>query len=133
MNTKLFFIQILCATCMCLFFSCSDKRALEDYEKIKRIGDEDPSYALAMLDSLEIEIREQSDYVRHKYDLLRIRLNDKAFNTAKFFLCLAVTVVDKTTLAAHLRGIFGLYKRYEQPVMRCDMDELVLQGRESSP
>ena len=68
---------------MCLFFSCSDKRALEDYEKIKRIGDEDPSYALAMLDSLEIEIREQSDYVRHKYDLLRIRLNDKAFNTAK--------------------------------------------------
>lgn len=83
MNIKLFFIQILCATCLCLLFSCSDKRALEDYEKIKKIGDEDPSYALAMLDSLEIEIREQSEYVRHKYDLLRIRLNDKAFNTAK--------------------------------------------------
>ena len=83
MNIKLFFIQILCATCLCLLFSCSDKRALEDYVKIKKIGDEDPSYALAMLDSLEIEIREQSEYVRHKYDLLRIRLNDKAFNTAK--------------------------------------------------
>ena len=83
MRTKLFFIQILCAACLCLLFSCSDKRALEDYEKIKKIGDEDPSYALAMLDSLEIEIREQSEYVRHKYDLLRIRLNDKAFNTAK--------------------------------------------------
>ena len=83
MSTKQFFIQILCATCLCLLFSCSDKRALEDYEKIKKIGDEDPSYALPMLDSLEIEIREQSDYVRNKYDLLRIRLNDKAFNTAK--------------------------------------------------
>ena len=76
MSTKLFFIQILCATCLCLLFSCSDKRALGDYEKIKMIG-------LAMLDSLEIEIREQNDYVRNKYDLLRIRLNDKAFNTAK--------------------------------------------------
>ena len=83
MNTKLFFIQILCATCLCLLFSCSDKQALEDYEKIKKIGDKDPSYALAMLDSLEIEIREQGDYVRNKYDLLLIRLNDKAFNTAK--------------------------------------------------
>ena len=83
MSTKLFFIQILCTTCLCLLFSCSDKRALEDYEKIKKIGDEDPTYALAMLDSLEIEIREQSDYVRNKYDLMRIRLNDKAFNTAK--------------------------------------------------
>lgn len=82
MSTKLFFIQILCATCLCLLFSCSDKRALGDYEKIKMIGDEDPSHALAMLDSLEIEIREQNDYVRKKYDLLRIRLNDKAFNTA---------------------------------------------------
>ena len=82
MSTKLFFIQILCATCLCLLFSCSDKRALGDYEKIKMIGDEDPSHALAMLDSLEIEIREQNDYVRKKYDLLRIRLNDKTFNTA---------------------------------------------------
>lgn len=82
MSTKQFFIQILCATCLCLLFSCSDKQALEDYGRIKKIGDEDPSHALAMLDSLEIEIREQNDYVRKKYDLLRIRLNDKAFNTA---------------------------------------------------
>ena len=32
MSTKLFFIQILCATCLCLLFSCSDKQALEDYQ-----------------------------------------------------------------------------------------------------
>ena len=44
------------------------------------VGDENPEKALVMLDSLEIEIRDKSDYVKHKYDLLRIRLNDKAFN-----------------------------------------------------
>ena len=33
-----------------------------------------------MLDSLEIGVREGSDYVKNKYDLLRIRLNDKADN-----------------------------------------------------
>ena len=82
MRTKLYFIQIVCATCLCLLFSCSDKRDLGDYEIIKMIGDEDPGHALVMLDSLEIEIREKSDYVQHKYDLLRIRLNDKAYNVA---------------------------------------------------
>ena len=82
MRTKLYFIQMLCATCLCMLFSCSDKRDLGDYEIIKMIGDEDPGHALVMLDSLEIEIREKSDYVQHKYDLLRIRLNDKAFNVA---------------------------------------------------
>ena len=80
MRTKLYFIQMLCASCLCMLFSCSDKRDLGDYENIKMIGDEDPSHALVMLDSLEIEIREKSDYVQYKYDLLRIRLNDKAFN-----------------------------------------------------
>ena len=44
------------------------------------IGDENPDKALVMLDSLEIEIREMSEYAKCKYDLLRIRLNDKAYN-----------------------------------------------------
>ena len=35
-----------------------------------------------MLDSLEIEMRAESEYTRNKYDLLRIRLNDKADKTA---------------------------------------------------
>ena len=82
MRTKLYFIQIVCATCLCLLFSCSDKRDLGDYEKIKVIGDEDPNQALAMLDSLEIKIREMGEYAKHKYDLLQIRLNDKAYNVA---------------------------------------------------
>ena len=55
------------------------------------------------------------------------------FNTFKNFLGLAVAVVDATAMAAHLRGIFGLYKRDQQPVMGRNVDELVLQGRETSP
>lgn len=80
MSTKQVFFRILCVAGLSLLFSCSDKRDLEDYETIRMIGDENPDKALVMLDSLEIEIREKSDYVKHKYDLLRIRLNDKAFN-----------------------------------------------------
>ena len=34
--------------------------------------------ALTMLDSLELDVRDKGEYVRNKYDLLRIRLNDKA-------------------------------------------------------
>ena len=80
MTTMRYMIRILSVIVLCLLFSCSDKRTLEDIETIKTIGDENPDKALVMLDSLEIEIRDKSDYVKHKYDLLRIRLNDKAFN-----------------------------------------------------
>ena len=48
--------------------------------KIKEIGDESPGRALVMLDSLEFEIRNKNIYIQNKYDLLRIRLNDKANN-----------------------------------------------------
>jgi len=46
---------------------------------IKRTGDQNPQKALAMLDSLEYEIRESSDYTKAKSDLLRIRLSDKSY------------------------------------------------------
>ena len=49
-------------------------------EQIKESGNENPQQALAMLDSIEIEIRDKNNYVKNKYDLLRIRLNDKAYN-----------------------------------------------------
>lgn len=80
MRTKQAFFRILCVASLSLLFSCSDKRDLEDYETIRMIGDENPDKALVMLDSLEIEIREMSEYAKCKYDLLRIRLNDKAYN-----------------------------------------------------
>ena len=62
-----------------LIVSCSSRHFLDKLEQIKSVGDQDPDKALVMLDSLEISIRDESEYVRHKYDLLRIRLNDKAY------------------------------------------------------
>ena len=59
--------------------SCSNHHTLDKLEQIKKIGNHEPDKALMMLDSLEIDVREENDYVKHKYDLLRIRLNDKAF------------------------------------------------------
>ena len=67
----------------CLFFilliaSCSNDGIMEKMEQIKTVGNHDPETALTMLDSLELDVRDRGEYVRNKYDLLRIRLNDKA-------------------------------------------------------
>jgi len=71
---------VLSAFFVCLLLSCSEERYLEEFERIKIAGDENPNKALSMLDSLEIGVREKSEYIKNKYDLLRIRLNDKADN-----------------------------------------------------
>ena len=47
-------------------------------EQIKTVGNNDPEKALVMLDSLELDIRDAGNYAKNKYDLLRIRLHDKA-------------------------------------------------------
>lgn len=75
---KRLLIQCLHTLFAILMISCSEDSSLEKMEAIKRVGNEDPQLALAMLDSLEIEVRDRSEYIRSKYDLLRIRLNDKA-------------------------------------------------------
>ncbi len=81
MSIVRFIVCVLCALGMFFLFSCSDEQhILEELERIKMIGDENPKKALVMLDSLKIGIREESDYVKNKYDLLQIRLNDKADN-----------------------------------------------------
>ena len=59
--------------------SCNEDNSLAKMEQIKVIGDSNPHKALAMLDSIEAEVRGESEYVRNKADLLRIRLNDKAY------------------------------------------------------
>lgn len=58
--------------------SCSRDSVLNQLEQIKHKGDTDPVSAMAMLDSLEPQIRNKGKHVKAKYDLLRIRLNDKA-------------------------------------------------------
>lgn len=65
---------------MLLLASCSKDNSLEKMEQIKMIGNKDPNKALVMLDSLDTEIKGESDYAIHKYELLRVRLNDKADN-----------------------------------------------------
>ena len=62
-----------------LLLSCSHDEMLDKLEEIKAVGNENPTTAFAMLDSLELEVRKESEYVRAKYDLLKIRLNDKAY------------------------------------------------------
>ena len=61
-----------------MIVSCSGDSILKKMEHIKEIGDEAPEQAMAMLDSLELEVRDGNEYVRKKYDLLKIRLTDKA-------------------------------------------------------
>lgn len=51
---------------------------VDKLELIKKTGDTDPESALLMLDSLDIPVRDESDYVQMKYDLLSLRLHDKA-------------------------------------------------------
>ena len=81
MSIVRFIVCVLCTFGMLFLFSCSEEQhSLEELERIKMIGDDNPKKALAMLDSLKILIREESDYVKNKYDLLQIRLNDKADN-----------------------------------------------------
>ena len=80
MSIVRFIVYFLCTFSLFLLFSCSEEHSLEELERIKSIGDENPKKALSMLDSLKIGIREESDYVKNKYDLLQIRLNDKADN-----------------------------------------------------
>ena len=66
--------------CLSLFASCSyETEILTRMDEIKQTGDNDPELALRMLDSLQADIYDHSTYVQHKFQLLNIRLNDKAY------------------------------------------------------
>lgn len=62
-----------------LLASCSRDPLLDKMKSIQDIGDSNPKQALLMLDSLDIQVRLKSEYIKCKYDLLKIRLNDKAY------------------------------------------------------
>lgn len=62
--------------------SCGRSRYIDTLDSIKRVGDSNPDTALLMLDSLAAGVRGESEYVRNKYELLKIRLCDKAYRTA---------------------------------------------------
>lgn len=59
--------------------SCTTEERLNTkMDHIKEVGDTNPTYAKTMLDSLEMEVRSMSTHTQMRYDLLSIRLDDKA-------------------------------------------------------
>ena len=47
--------------------SCSKDPLLDRMKTIQDIGDSNPQQALLMLDSIDIQVRSQSEYVKNKY------------------------------------------------------------------
>ncbi len=71
--------RVLLALLLSLLFACSrEDNLLRKMEQIKRIGNDNPELAISMLDSLKLEVNDASEYDRIKFELLTIRLNDKA-------------------------------------------------------
>lgn len=77
--------KILLLLIISLFVSaCSNpQNEIEKLERIKKIGNTNPTLAIKMLDSVSTEMMSKSTYVKMKYELLNIRLHDKAFILAK--------------------------------------------------
>ena len=60
--------------------SCGRNNSLtKKMDEIKRIGNDNPQKALLMLDSIGVDIRDASEADIMKFDLLKIRLRDKAY------------------------------------------------------
>lgn len=60
-----------------LILSCNRNETLNKIDNIKSIGNKEPRLAAKMLDSLYADIKDESTYTKMKYDLLKVRLNDK--------------------------------------------------------
>lgn len=59
--------------------SCNNNRSMtHKIEEIKEVGDSNPTLALTMLDSLDVIIPNQSAAVINQFNLVRLRLQDKA-------------------------------------------------------
>lgn len=77
---RLNFFSCLFAFIVLINISCSKNSLLERLEYIKTVGNEKPEIALIMLDSIDVEIEKYDEYTKNKFELLRIRLNDKAYH-----------------------------------------------------
>lgn len=72
-----FIILIITISFLCI--SCKDNSLLSKMDQIKTVGDENPALALKMLDSIYVDAKNASEYTIMKYDLLKIRLEDKSY------------------------------------------------------
>lgn len=75
---KLFHLLFTIFT-IAIFASCDNNRLLKVIDDIKAQGDTNPVLAIEMLDSIKPDIEREDVYVRMKYMLLKLRLNDKAY------------------------------------------------------
>ena len=60
-----------------------DEALLSRLEEIKEVGNEEPKLAMKMLDSLQNDMDKADRYIWNKYELLSIRLQDKAYILSK--------------------------------------------------
>ena len=68
----LFFVLVL-SSCV-----RHDEALLNRLQEIKEVGNVEPKLAMKMLDSLQNEMDKADRYIWNKYELLSIRLHDKA-------------------------------------------------------
>ncbi|MBR3016701.1 MAG: hypothetical protein IKH57_06430 [Clostridia bacterium] len=73
MIVVLLFLSLALSSCV-----RHDEALLSRLEEIKEVGNEEPKLAMKMLDSLQNEMDKADRYIWNKYELLSIRLHDKA-------------------------------------------------------
>lgn len=78
---KKFCLQLaFCVCVLCILSSCDREGELRGrFERIKKMGEVDPKMAQKMLDSLNVGDFNWSEYWRMKYQLLKIRIDDKNY------------------------------------------------------
>ena len=58
-------------------FSCGESRMQKTMERIRTVSDSDTKAAARMMDSISVEVKSGTEYTRMRYDLLKIRIDDK--------------------------------------------------------
>ena len=146
------FATILIAIISFLCISCKDNSLLSKMDQIKTVGDENPALALKMLDSIYVDARNASEYALMKYDLLKIRLEDKSYiphtsnrvieNLVKYFEDNG-TIKDKQEAYYYAgsvyrdlddtpRGIENFYKSIEAVRDKRECDSIILRNAYSN-
>ena len=145
-----FIILIITISFLCI--SCKDNSLLSKMDQIKTVGDENPALALKMLDSIYVDARNASEYTIMKYDLLKIRLEDKSYiphtsnkvieNLVKYFEDNG-TIKDKQEVYYYAgsvyrdlddtpRGIENFYKSIEAVRDKRECDSIILRNAYSN-
>ena len=145
-----FIVLIITISFLCI--SCKDNSLLSKMDQIKTVGDENPALAMKMLDSIYVDARNASEYAMMKYDLLKIRLEDKSYiphtsnkvieNLVKYFEDNG-TVKDKQEAYYYAgsvyrdlddtpRGIENLYKSIEAVSDKKECDSIILRNAYSN-